>query len=85
MERGGEGRGEEGRGGEKRGGEGRVALLIDYFHVALLRLCFLKIQLFGIHCNVRVATGQEMVWEKKFFKDRKKSGNFILSQDKLTF
>jgi len=32
-----------------------------------------------------VATGQEMVWEKKFFKVREKSGNLILSQEKLTF
>jgi len=32
----------------------------------------------------RVATGQEMVREKKkFFKVREKSGNFILSQGKL--
>jgi len=33
----------------------------------------------------RVATGQEMVREKKFFRVREKSGNIILSQGKLTF
>jgi len=33
----------------------------------------------------RVATGQEMFREKKFFKVREKSGNFILSPGKLTF
>ena len=41
-------------------------------------------------CNIiaaliRVATGQEMVRGKKFSKVREKSGNFILSQRKLTF
>jgi len=33
----------------------------------------------------RVATGQEMVREKKFLKVREKSGNFIWSLGKLTF
>jgi len=32
---------------------------------------------------LRVASGQEMVREKKFFKVREKSGTFILSQGKL--
>ena len=32
-----------------------------------------------------VATGQEMVREKKFFKVREMSGNFILGQGKLAF
>ena len=32
-----------------------------------------------------VATGQEMVREKKFFKVREMSGNFILGQGKLSF
>ena len=31
-----------------------------------------------------VATGQEIVREKKFFKVREKSGNFTLSQEKFT-
>ena len=32
-----------------------------------------------------VATGQEMVREKKIFKVREMSGNFILGQGKLAF
>ena len=32
-----------------------------------------------------VATGQEMVREKKFFKVREMSGNFIMGQGKLAF
>ena len=32
-----------------------------------------------------VATGQEMVREKKFFKVREMLGNFILGQGKLAF
>ena len=33
----------------------------------------------------RAATGQEMVRGNKLFKVREESGDFILSQEKLTF
>ena len=39
----------------------------------------------SVDTNFMVATGQEMVREKKFFKVREMSGNFILGQAKLAF
>ena len=35
--------------------------------------------------NYMVATDQEMVRDKKFFKVREMSGNFILGEGKLAF
>ena len=42
-------------------------------------------EVFHVNSLVMVATGQEMVREKKFFKVREVSGNFMAGQGKLAF